>query len=48
MTPTSEPFKTQGSEPTSPHAEGRWLWVPARKWVEDGSTHPRDVEGDPA
>jgi hypothetical protein len=27
---------------------GRWVWVAGRRWVDSGSTHPRDTDGDPA
>lgn len=36
-----------GTVHPSTHADGRWVWAPTHRWAEDGSTHPRDVEGDP-
>lgn len=33
--------------PDPAHADGRWVWFPTRRWVDDGSTHPRDTDGDP-
>lgn len=26
----------------------RWVYYAGPRWVEDGSTHPRDVDGDEA
>lgn len=29
-------------------ATSRWAWYAGRRWVDNGSTHPRDTDGDEA
>lgn len=39
---------TQAPSETPSTTESRWVYYAGRRWVERGSTHPRDVDGDPA
>lgn len=34
--------------PTQGDTTCRWAWYAGRRWVDNGSTHPRDTDGDEA